>query len=248
MKRIFWPRVFAAMMVLLAPVMTTLAAQEHEGLQLRLDRNFGYGGFGKIQGRFTLRIQDAPDGLAEVRFYLDGELVETDQEEPFEFKFHTSEFSEGMRVMQAIGLRDDGSSLESNRISKEFLSSEQAWSETEGILVPLLLGVGILTLLGAGLPVLTLNQKNFVPGKYGPAGGVVCPRCGLPFSRSVLSPNLLVGKLVRCPHCGKTSVLPRSSREALREAEERYQVKDGMTPVQSGGDLSTQIEESRYED
>ncbi len=230
------------------PAAGVLAVQESGGLQLRLIRNFGYGGLGSIQGRFTLKVQDAPPDLAEVQFYMDGEWIGTDQEEPFEFKFHTSEFEDGRRVMSAVGILANGGRLESNSISKEFLSSDQAWSETEGILVPLLVGVGVLTLLGVGLPLLALNKKDFVPGKYGPAGGAVCPRCSLPFSRSMISPNLVYGKLVRCPHCGKTSILPRSSTAALQAAEERYRQKDGTTPVQPGQDLARQIEDSRYED
>ncbi|MEK6221558.1 MAG: hypothetical protein N2D54_04870 [Chloroflexota bacterium] len=39
------------------------------------------------------------------------------------------------------------------------------------------------------------NAKSFHLGIYSAAGGAVCPRCQLPYSRHLLSPNLLVGKL-----------------------------------------------------
>ena len=247
MKRLLFT-CLVVLSLMLVTVTSVSAAQDGNGLQLRLIRNFGYGGFGQIQGRFTLKVQEYPEGLKEVEFYVDGVQVATINEAPFEFRFHTSEFEDGLRVLSAVGVLADGSRIDSNRISKEFLSSEQAWSETEGMLVPLLIIVGVLTLAGVAVPLIASNNKDFVLGKYGPAGGVVCPRCALPFSRSLISPNLAVGKLVRCPHCGKISILPRALPDALLEAEERYQLKDGTTPIQAGDDLLKQIEDSRFED
>ena len=142
-----------------------------------------------------------------------------------------------------------GTILESNHISKEFLSSDQAWGETQQIIGPLLIGTAVLSLLGVGIPLLVNRNKVFVLGKYGPAGGVVCTRCELPFSRSVFSPNLLAGKLVRCPHCGKISILPRASSARLQEAESRYTRKDEPGMIHPGKeDLQKQIDESRFED
>jgi len=234
--------------VLLFPV-TVFAAQNGARLQLGLTRNFGYGGLGKIQGNFTLKILDPPEGLTEVRFYVDGELQETVDEEPFIYRFHTSEFDAGERDMYASGTLSSGTILESNHISKEFLSSDQAWGETQQIIAPLLIGTAVLTLLGVGIPLLVSRTKVFVLGKYGPSGGVVCPRCELPFSRAVFSPNLLVGKLVRCPHCGKISVLPRASNDRLREAESRYTQVDEPGMIHPGKeDLQKQLDESRFED
>lgn len=234
--------------VLIIPV-TAYAAQDGTRLYLGLTRNFGYGGLGKIQGSFTLKISDPPQGLSEVRFYMDGVLVEVVDSEPFQYKFHTSSFDDGEREMYAEGVLGDGTILESNYISKVFLSSDQAWSETQQIIGPLLIGTAVLTLIGVGVPLLASKNKVFVPGKYGPAGGVVCLRCELPFSRSVLSPNLLVGKLVRCPHCGKISILPRASSAHLQEAESRYARKDEPAMSHPGkGDLQKQLDDSRFED
>ena len=73
--------------VLLLPI-TVFAAQDGNRLQLGLTRNFGYGGLGKIQGSFTLKVSNPPEGLVEVRFYMDGELLETVDEEPFHIEPH----------------------------------------------------------------------------------------------------------------------------------------------------------------
>lgn len=229
--------------------MAAVSAQEGPQLQLGLIRNFGYGGLGKIQGSFTLKVANPPDGLSEVRFYLDGELLEIVETEPFSYKFHTSAFEDGEHGMFAEGILADGSVLESNHVSKVFLSSDQAWGETQGMIAPVLIGTAVLTILGAGIPLLMGKNKEFVLGKYGPAGGVVCPRCELPFSRSMFSPNLMVGKLVRCPHCGKISILPRASSSRLQEAESRYTQLDepGLIPPGKDG-LQKQIDESRFED
>ena len=225
------------------------ARQEGQLLSLSLIRNFGFGGLGKIQGSFTLRIVSPPDDLEEVSFYIDGELMEVVTQSPFQIKFHTSDFADGDHQMSAIGILKDGSARESNTVTKTFLSSNQAWSETQGVLVPLLVGVGVVTLIGIGAPLLLGQKKKFSLGSYGPAGGAVCPRCALPFSRSYLAPNMLVGKLVRCPHCGKFSILPGASSAILQEAEKRYS-EEGNGPVvsKSQEDIKKMIEESRFED
>ena len=234
--------------ILLVPV-SAFAAQDGAGLQLGITRNFGYGGLGKIQGNFTLSISNPPEGLNEVRFYFDGELVDVSETEPFQYKFHTRSFDDGEREMYAVGIMADGTTLESNHISKDFLSSDQAWGETRQIIGPILIGAAVLSLISVGVPLLTGRNKEFVPGKYGSAGGVVCPRCELPFSRSVMAPNLLAGKLVRCPHCGKLSILPRASNARLQEAEDRYARKDEPGLILPGKeDFNKQLDDSRFEE
>ncbi len=91
-------------------------------------------------------------------------------------------------------------------------------------------------------------------GSYGPAGAAVCSRCGLPFARSVLSVNLLTGKLARCPHCGKWQVAGMAGREALAAAEARLKggAPDGETAAGEAElspeeRLRRQIEDSKYE-
>ena len=158
--------------------------------------------------------------------------MEIVSQQPFEIKFHTADYGDGEHQMSAEGILEDGKAVRSNTVSKTFLSSDQAWSETQGVLVPLLVGVGVVTLIGMGAPLLLGRNKKFSLGSYGPAGGAVCPRCSLPFSRPYLAPNMMVGKLVRCPHCGKFSVLPRASLAMLQEAEKRY-AGEGSAPIGS---------------
>lgn len=246
-------RQFAAIIVLLAALLVfplSAAAQaEDSALQLGLTKNFGYGGLGKIQGDFSLKVVNPPQDLDLVEFYLDGELVFTAEEAPFLYKFHTSQFSDGEHTLSAVGYLDDGKKLGSNRVQKEFISSQQAWGETQQLIGPILIGTALLTILGVGLPVLFNRNKEFVLGKYGPAGGAVCPRCQLPFSRPVMAPNLVAGKLVRCLHCGKLAILPRAAPARLAEAEARFlaDAKPGTLPA-GADDLERQIAESRFED
>ena len=226
-----------------------LAAQQGNGLELRLVRNFGYGGLGRIQGNFTLQIVNPPSTLEEVVIYLDEQPLESVSQPPFQVQFSTGDYAPGERQLSARGTLVDGSQLESAVLTKTFLSSDQAWSETQGILVPLLVGVGLLTLLGLGVPALLSRNKEFVPGRYGPGGGAVCPRCELPFSRPVWAPNLVAGQLVRCPHCGKISLLARASTSRLEDAERKYQQREGGSPPGSEKEhLQKMLEESRYED
>lgn len=234
--------------LLLAFSVTAAAAQDGDSLQLSLVRNFGYGGFTKIQGDFTLKISSPPSGLKEVSFFIDGELLAEDDSPPFQAKFRTADFQPGEHRLTASGILDGGRLLDSNAITKSFLSSDQAWSETTGILVPLLVGIGALTLLGLGVPLLMSRKKEFVLGQYGAAGGAVCPRCGLPFSRSMMSPNLLVGKLARCPHCGKVSVLARASAPRLEEAERKYADTQGTATLRiKEEDRRKLLDDSRFE-
>ena len=151
--------------------------------------------------------------------------------------------------MYAIGQLADGSMVESRHITKNFLSSNEAWGETQSLIGPLLIVVAVATILGVAVPLLFNKKKDFVLGKYGPGGGVVCPRCGLPFSRSVFSPNLVAGKLVRCPHCNKISIQARASQARLQEAEAKFSNKDLAGGIQQDdSDLNKLIDDSRFEE
>jgi hypothetical protein len=243
-----WSLLFVLFLIVSLPG-RTFAQESQPELQLILRRNFGYGGFGEIQGSFTLRVIEPPAGLKQVHFYVDDEQITIAAAEPFEAKFHTGDFPDGQHSIYATGILSDGRQLGSNRIIKVFLSSEDAWSKTEGVLLPILLLIGLVTVLGIGIQVLVNRKKDFVLGKYGPAGGAVCPRCEFPFPRSVLAPNLLIGKLVHCPHCGKVSIQPQASQVQLAQAEKKYQSResgDWIGPEDQS--YEKLIEESRYED
>ena len=86
-------------------------------------------------------------------------------------------------------------------------------------------------------------------GSYGPAGGAICPHCGRTFARNLFSPNLVAGKLSRCPHCGKWSVVAAASAAALAAADaaQREPAEAGDAPLNSEEKLRRQIENSKYE-
>lgn len=243
-----------AALLLLASLMLALtpqaAAQEEGGLELRLKRRFGYGGVGEIQGAFTLRVE-APVPLRRVTYYLDGQVMGTAAEVPFEFRFSTGEYETGLHEIWAEGVTQDGLTLRSQTIRVNFLSAEEAWRAGARVMGILLAAVGGLSVAAWLITrALARDRGNFVLGRYGLSGGAVCPRCGLPFARPFWALNMLVGKLSRCPHCGKWSIVPRSSQQALQEAEARYralQAAGEEAPAPGETDWRRLLEESRFE-
>lgn len=124
---------------------------------------------------------------------------------------------------------------------------------SESTLGLVLAGVVVLLVIGRRLLLLSGAKQRTAaagaPRDYELAGGAICPCCGGPFARHPLSPNLLVGKLSRCPHCGKWSVVPRASPAALAEAEARRSAQVGPAgPTLSAEDQRHRaIEASKYE-
>lgn len=226
-----------------------MAQEEGDPLILVLSKDFGFAAAGKIQGRFKLKVQSPGEELERVDFYIDGEIVHTSSESPYQYQFNTADYSLGEHAFFVKGFRSDGTIVSSSKITREFLSAEKAWESVGRITIPLFGVILVLSLLGAIGPALLARRKEFVLGEYGVAGGAVCPRCQLPNARNLLAPNLLVGKLQRCPHCGKWAVVPQASPQVLEMAEERYaQDGAGETPAM-GGDAEYRqlLDESRYE-
>ena len=129
----------------------------------------------------------------------------------------------------------DGSSP---RVSSELLIA--------GVVVALAIAIRLAVFLGGrgrGGGVANAQQG------YGPAGGAICPKCGRPFARNLLSPNLLAGKLSRCPHCGKWSVVSRATPAALAavEAASSASTPSPAADLSPEEKLRRQIDESRYE-
>ena len=71
-------RVILLIVILLSPI-PAFAQDEDETLTLRLSRDFGYGGGGRIQGRFSVRAS-GPDNMMRVEFIIDGEVESVDKE------------------------------------------------------------------------------------------------------------------------------------------------------------------------
>ncbi len=247
MKHFFVSIMLVLLAGLQAPVRVAAQADE-EPLIVSLNKDFGYAAGGKIQGTFSLKIR-TPDDLLRVDFYVDDELVFVADAPPFQYQFNTTDYALGEHTFRAVGYRSDGAQLVSSIFSREFISAEQAWENVGALLGPLLGVVVVLTLLGTGGSALLGRKREFRLGQYGIVGGAVCPRCTLPYARSLFAPNLLVGKLQRCPHCGKWAIVAGASPDALAQAEERYRTEGSSDVSLSDQQAEFQqvLHDSRYE-
>jgi hypothetical protein len=228
-------------------------AQESE-LRLSLRKDWGFSMGGQIQGLFTLSVK-GPQDMTSVHFEMDGKEIAAVTQPPFALQFSTDQYDQGWHKLSATTQTTGGKTLQSNVINVEFLSAEAGWQTTQRILIPLA-GVVLLALLlsTVGPFVMTRRRKAmFEPGQgprnYGISGGAICPKCRRPFARHLISPNLLVGKLERCPYCGKWSIAPAASPAALAEAEaaELEASKPDVPDLNPEEKLRRQIEESRYQ-
>ncbi len=246
--KVNYQRVFLLLLalVLLGAVPGVRAQEEEPGITLRLSRDFGYGSGIEAQGRFSYRVE-GPDDLVRVEFYMDDTLIGTDEEAPFRLQFDTGQYELGLHRMSAIGYTAGGQELASNIITREFVSAETG------------IRSAVLTLGGAILLVAVFSVLSYVLTRrgggsrsYGIFGAAVCVRCGRPVPFHFASPGLLVGRLVRCPHCGKWQVRPRATPQQLAAAEAFERELDEMdrevTPEEEAERRRRMIEESRYTD
>ncbi len=127
--------------------------QEDAELRLTVRRTLGYRAGDQIQGRFALGVE-GPDDLVQVTFLMDGEVMEEDRDSPFEYGFHTGEYTLGPHRLMAIGRLANGEDLRSAERSFEFVTAEASWAATGRIVVPLLFGVLGLILAATLVPVL----------------------------------------------------------------------------------------------
>jgi hypothetical protein len=231
----------------------TFAHAQSSDLTLSLSRDFGYAWGGDIQGTFSMRANSLLD-LARVVFFIDEQQVGEDVEAPFRYQFNTDSYPLGVHTMRAVGYTTSGQELPSNEIQTNFVSASQGGQSVTKFILPLIIVVVVITLLGSVGPAL-LGRKKLkelplgAPRQYGSAGGAICPRCKRPFSRNFLSPNMLVGKLERCPFCGKWSILPSASPAALAAAEqaEREMAQQLQQPDIDDQDwLRKEIDDTKY--
>jgi len=221
-------------------------ARAQETLTLGLNKNFGFAWGSQIQGNFTLRA-DGPADLAHVVFLIDGQPVGEATQAPFQVTFHTGSFSLGEHALSAMGETAGGDRISANALRLEFVSPDVGAQFALRLVGPLLALLAVVMLAATAGPML-FGRGTFRPGHYGAAGGSVCPRCRLPFSRHVLAPNLMFGKLERCPHCGRVGIARRATADELTAAEARL-TGDGAPPpqVSETEQLRRQIEDSRYD-
>jgi hypothetical protein len=226
-------------------------AQESEPtLQVRLNKDFGYALGSRIQGAFSVRVEEDPD-LAQITLWIDDQQIGTDDAPPFRVAFNTSDFVAGMHSIKVVGQMNDGREVTSPPLVVEFLSAEEARSDALKIVIPILAVVLGVMAISSVVPLISRRGKQrFQLGSYGAAGGAICPRCTMPFSRHLFSFNLGFGKLERCPHCGKWAILRRASPSDLEEAEARMVEANAQGALQTENEtdhLRHLIEESRYE-
>lgn len=220
-------------------------------LTLSLRKEFGYRGGNQIQGKFILHVE-GPEDLAQVQYLIDGKVIGEVGMAPFDLSFNTSAYPLGQHTVQAKGLTVDGVTLTSERYEVVFISAEAGARAAVTIILPILAGIVVVTILSHLVSGRFGRRSDATrPGEYGIAGGAVCSKCGLPFSRHVLSPNLIAGKLERCPHCERWAIVRRAGPAELEIAEAKLVVENaaGLLDLEDEeARLARQIEESRFED
>ena len=248
-------------LLLLLALAVPASAQEEPQISLSLNRDFGYssgfGGMGnaRMQGTFSLRVK-GPADMTRVVFYLDDEILGEDTEEPFRLQFNTSSYPNGVYTMHATGYTASGQELRSNVLQGEFVSAEEGFADVGKILIPLFgLIAGAMLIATLVTTIGTRGKKKAAPGthrNYGVAGGTICSRCQRPFSRSLLGLNMIVGKLERCPHCGKWAITRAMPLEMLRTAEEAELERERKSSPQPQIDeeerLRKELDDSRFHD
>jgi len=250
-----------ALLLLFAPLWLRSASapvfQTEPQIELSLSRDFGYSsGTGRIQGTFSLRVS-GPETLTRVIFLIDGKQIGEDTQAPYRLQFNTDAYELGVHTMQAVGYTLNGVELRSKEQRREFVSSEEGWQAAGKIAIPILIFAGGAVLLTTLLPLILGRGKKGslplgAPRNYGTAGGTICPKCSRPFGMHLFGLNLLVGKLDRCPHCGRWNIVRRVSPQELRAAElrelENQSGPTATTGMSEADRLRKDLEDSRYQD
>jgi DNA-directed RNA polymerase subunit RPC12/RpoP len=242
-------RLSALIAVAISLVVVSVAFAQADRVQLSLSKISGIGLGGQIQGLFQLSVS-GNSSLTAVTYYLDGKEMGTVSQSPYSLQFYTDSYTPGQHQFTATGRTSGGQTLGSNTITAEIVSFSQGWTSVVRLLWPILIVVIIVLGVGIAVPLLSARSgRHYEPGaerNYGVVGGTICGRCGRPYALSFFSLRLLVGRLSRCPYCGKWALARPASREALRAAEhaelQNAPVVHEESPEQK---LKKKIEESR---
>lgn len=257
MKRLILSASTSVLMTLIILFAFPQIELKEEQLKISLRKNWGYSsGTGKIQGTFTIRAS-GPDDLTQVVFYLDDHILGEVSQPPFNLRFITDNYDQGLHQIHTTGSTASGDALSSNSIQVEFVSSEEGWQSAMKIIKP----IGVVVLVALGLSMLvplifTRGKKDSLPSgtprDYGYFGGAICPKCSRPFSRHIYGLNLGTHKLDRCPYCGKWSLVQRASKEELAAAEaaelEAAQADTYSYGLSEEEKMRKDLDESRFED
>ncbi|HOU24591.1 MAG TPA: hypothetical protein PLN42_10125, partial [Anaerolineae bacterium] len=77
----------------------------------------------------------------------------------------------------------------------------------------------------------------------------ICLRCGRPFARHLFAPNMITGKLERCPHCGKWAIVSARSPAELAAAQATELASAaGAVVLDDEAALKHDLEDSRFQD
>src|SRR5262245_31645440 len=247
-------RSLALLAVLMSVALPTFAQSDELTLVVR--RIFGYGGGDQIQGSFSMEAT-GPADLASVTFKVDDQVVGTVTAAPFKVNFNTDSYGLGWHVLTAQGQSTSGRALTAAPRRFEFVTAATGLETAGRIVLPLL---GVLLLIGlvaGGASILEIRRSRRSPTplgaarRYGLWGGAICPKCDRPFSRHWWAPNAGLGKLDRCPHCGRWSVVRPVPLDQLRAAEAaELQAAQPASPVPELSPeekLRRQLDESRYD-
>jgi len=235
----------ALLLLLVAPI--TFTFDQSQELTIRLRRHVGSSLAGQMQGSFSM-IVSGPDNLIEVEFLIDDQVIGKDDEEPFQFRFNTGDFGEGLHSLRATGLTSEGLQLRSDTLRRQFVSGRSVFWIVGGIVV-LVIGFRVIS----SLVVRRKGTSKPASSGYGLLGGAVCPKCDRPFARHWWGLNLFAGRLDRCPHCKRWSMVQGASTVELSEAEEVDQVSNANDLLQDESnnridEIRKKLEESRFDD
>jgi len=229
---------------------STGSAQDSELLEIQLIRTFGFQAGLQVQGSFSARIF-GPEDISSVRLYLDGETIGTAKQAPFRVDFNTGDFAAGEHRLWAEAVTGSGDLLCSAERRLIFLTAEEGLGSVSNYLFPIFILIAVGIVFSYLLLMRSAKSERFRVGEYGVAGGAVCRRCALPFSRHFFAPNLVVGKLERCPHCGHWAIVPRAAVSELKAAEGRYESdrdQGAYEPDGADDEWQRRIEDTRFED
>jgi hypothetical protein len=247
-------RLFALLTLIIG--VTVPAFAQTDELQLSVHRNFGYGGGDQIQGSFRLAVT-GPADLARVTFKVDEQVVAMVTAAPFQVDFTTDTYGLGWHNLTAVGQTASGRTLTSAPRRFEFVAAAAGWAAAGRILLPILGALALVGVVVAITAVVDTRRGRKSPTslgaarRYGLFGGAICPKCGRPFSRHWWAPNAGLGKLDRCPHCGRWSLVRAVPLDQLRAAEaaelQTAQPANPVPELSPEEKLRRQLDDSRYE-
>ena len=256
MKKILSVIIVCAMVTITSVL--SVSAQTSD-IIIKFSRDFGYSSIGtnEIQGLFSISVSSVSK-IKSVVYYIDDEILGEVLSEPYKFQFSTDVYPEGQHKIYAQVESETGEILRSQEIATTFISAEASRAGTIKLIVPILGLTLLVSILAFVIPAATRKKKGGLPlgtqRKYGSAGGAICSKCKRPFERHIMSPNLLVGKLEICPHCGKWGIYRSLPLDTLRKSEKDELKRSNK--ITSFGDssekgdeiLRKKLEDSRFDD